>query len=154
MAQRRPLACVDDKAFEYAIWGENRDRPTAVVHTAVVDGLVQAQELGIDFGVELWALSRQLHHELLKMRTDIQNNRPELANGQSMQRATAYIDQFELIYLDENFRQDVSGIEKAFWRPILWRWLQRLTSGCLMLPISAMPTIVCYHQLGHARIDG
>ena len=140
VAQRRPLArAIDNKAFDYAIWGENRGRRgnTMLSVQGVVDGLVQSQELGIDFGFELWALSRQLHRVIVGMKDNIENNQPELANDISMQRANGYIDQFELIYLDENFRQDVSGIEKAFLATDLvalateaYFWLSDLTDQC------------------------
>ena len=103
----------------------------------IADSLVQSQELGIDFGVELWALSRQLRRELVSLRSELLQGRPDLNGTPSMNRADGYIAQYEAIYTDADFRQDVSGIERAFLVQDLvaiateaYFWLSDLTDQC------------------------
>ena len=57
-----PLARLDDHITR-AIWGEeNGYRGNTLLAIApIVEGLAEAQENGINFGLELWAMSRQLH---------------------------------------------------------------------------------------------
>ena len=64
-----------------------------------------AHRNGINFGLELWAMSRQLQRLLIAERGLVEQQNVG-ANNLSFARANGYIDDFNAIYEEPNFKDD------------------------------------------------
>jgi PKD repeat protein len=103
-----PLA----EAEEYlalAKWGEQNGYTgnTLLALGPIVRALAAAQRNGVNFGLELWAMSRQLQRLIRDQRTLLEDA-GQGADNPSMQRANGYIDDFNAVYAEANFKDDVA----------------------------------------------
>jgi len=92
-----------------AEWGENNGYTgnTLIALAPIARALNSAQRNGINFGLELWALSRQLQRLMRTQRQALVDG--GLAQGDvSLQRADGYIEDFNTIYEEPNFKDDVA----------------------------------------------
>ncbi len=105
-----------DAAVDDGRWGERHSRRgnTLIAVDKIVSGMVTLQEAGIDFGLELWAMSRQMLREMSRMRATLLDNEDALTKPTSIEEASDYIDDIEGAYgtLDEpsdEFEADIVG---------------------------------------------
>ena len=93
-----PLADLEEY-FVKAEWGERNGYTgnTLLALKAIVQGMSLAHRNGINFGLELWAMSRQLQRLLIAERALVEQQNVD-ANNLSLARANGYIDDFNAIY--------------------------------------------------------
>ena len=101
-----------------ARWGERYGRRgnTLLAIDKMILGLVTGQEGGIDFGLELWATSRQMVREMTRQRAALLEDPAALTNPASIERATVYIEEMEDVFgtleaNDPEFETRISGQE-------------------------------------------
>ena len=127
-------------SLQRALWGERygfRGNTIAAL-TPVVDAMVDTHATGaIDWGLELWALGRQMVRETTRLRAQILEEEPTRENDPVMQRANASIRAMLDIYEDENFRTDANSLENAGVVSALYEdsvqayyWLQDIVDAC------------------------
>ena len=92
----------------------------------------------MNYGLELWALSRQMHREVTRQRTAAVADNAELANDPSIARADALIEDMESVYLDANFKDDVAEADGGV---LATRILDRATDAFYWISDSTDP---CY----------
>lgn len=99
-------------------WGERHDRRgnTMIAVDKMVTGMVTLHENDIDFGLELWAMSRQMLREMSRMRTRVldEDNADALTKPDSVERASDFIADIEgafgsLADPSEEFEADING---------------------------------------------
>lgn len=90
-------------------WGEEYGRRgnTMLAVDKIVNGMVELQDAGFDFALELWAMSRQLLRETSRMRAALLDEEVPLTLPESVPRASAYIDDIEDVFgtLDQPIEQ-------------------------------------------------
>lgn len=103
-------------AVEDGLWGERYDQrgSTLIAVDKIVTGLVALQAGGLDFGLELWAMSRQMLREMTRMRAVLLDNEAALISPDSIEEASDYIGDIRAQYgtLDEpseEFEDDING---------------------------------------------
>ncbi|MEZ4434715.1 MAG: PKD domain-containing protein [bacterium] len=102
-------------------WGERYDRRgnTLLAVDKMMLGIVPAQAAGIagiDFRLELWAMSRQMLRELTRMRTAILEGDIPPVKAESVERAGEYIEAIEDLFgtldaYDPNYETRISRAE-------------------------------------------
>ncbi len=101
-----PLAAIDDY-FDKAEWGEENGYTgnTLLALKPIVQALSATHRNGVNFGLELWAMSRQLQR-LIRDERAVLEAQGLGADDPSMARANTQIDDFNAIYLEPNFKAD------------------------------------------------
>lgn len=125
-AQERARVVADQQLLQAALaitnavpdgrWGERHSRRgnSMIAVDKIVSGMVTLQEAGIDFSLELWAMSRQMLREMTRMRDTLLENEDVLTHPESIEEASDYIEDIESAFgsLDdpsEEFEAEISG---------------------------------------------
>jgi PKD repeat protein len=98
-----------EEYLDLAEWGEQNGYTgnTLLALGPVINGLNFAQRNGVNFGLELWGMSRQLQRLIANERALLEQRGLGVDNP-SMVRANGYIDDFNAIYAEPNFKSDVA----------------------------------------------
>jgi hypothetical protein len=129
-----------DSSLQQALWGERYGfrGNTLSALTPVVTAMVDTHATGaIDWGLELWAVGRQMVRETTRLRARILDEEPTRENDPIMQRANESITAMLEIYEDANFRTDANSLENAGVVSALYEdsiqayyWLQDIVDTC------------------------
>jgi len=101
-------------------WAERFERPGVAMFSAQrsIDRLSLAQDFGADFGLEIWALARQMKRSIERLKeTILEAEAAPPANHPSLLRAQSYIDEVDRLFtpdFEEQVRNDGSlGVDLA-----------------------------------------